>query len=143
MIFLAFRCAYCLFYNESRKTKLSVPKLNNPNELGKPSVNNNNNNNSILNNNNIKASKRMPLLASNNNDDDSLIDTGSYLSTLVNKKSKEIINENGQGDAIDGGNSEANPSTTLSSSNSLDDIASLSEPISNEPVGSIKNTKSD
>lgn len=25
----AFRCAYCLFYNEARKTKLSVPKLNN------------------------------------------------------------------------------------------------------------------
>ena len=25
----AFRCAYCLFYNEARKTKLTVPKLTN------------------------------------------------------------------------------------------------------------------
>ena len=29
----AFRCAYCLFYNEARKTKLAVPKLSNINDL--------------------------------------------------------------------------------------------------------------
>ncbi|CAF0948860.1 unnamed protein product [Brachionus calyciflorus] len=27
--YVAFRCAYCLFYNEARKTKLNVPVLNN------------------------------------------------------------------------------------------------------------------
>ena len=118
-----------MFYNESRKTKLSVPKFNKPNE---PLAN-------MPNTLNAKAPRRAMVT----NDDDSLIDTGSYLSTLVNKKPAEKANDLNQGDAVDGGNSEANPSTTLSSSNSLDDIASLSEPITNEPVGSSKSVKSD
>lgn len=150
--YIAFRCAYCLFYNESRKTKLAVPKLNTNKpaaaELAaKPLAN-------MSSTLNAKAAvaaapRRVPMASTNNNDDDSLIDTGSYLSTLVNKKPppSQPAENAGNDDAVDGGgHSEAYPSTTLSSSNSLDDLASLSEPVvppPNEPDGWSKSTKTD
>lgn len=80
----AFRCAYCLFYNEARKTKLSVPKLQQ----------------STLNT--IKP----------NNDNDN--------ETMSNSNINNMMKHDKLTDSLD---------SSLASSNSLDDIGTVSEPI--------------
>lgn len=46
--YVAFRCAYCLFYNESRKTKLAVPSIQRPNSITGSNMNESNTSTSNL-----------------------------------------------------------------------------------------------
>lgn len=79
----AFRCAYCLFYNEARKTKLSVPKLTN---------------------------------LSNQSGNGRLEENGSK----PRRRSKPNETKSGGSESLH---------SSLSSSASLDDLATMSEPI--------------
>lgn len=120
--YIAFRCAYCLFYNEARKTKLCVPKLNNV-RLTSPNMTNNNINNTMSNNENNLMDNDSTLSSSNSFEEISEPISGPQATSSKSYKPDEPHRKNSLTSALTESNQNGLSTASRRSSKSMDTLS--------------------